>query len=88
MANIRSISVKVWSYINKDGKEKNKYHKIGVLIDKDDWGLSIKLEDHITNYFKLLCGHKFDGWANVRENKDDEEKEEKTTDEPEEWSPF
>lgn len=50
-------------YIEKiEGREKPKYHNVGVLIEKDDGKMSIKLAT-------IPVGAGFAGWLNVFEQK-------------------
>lgn len=56
------VTAKAGTYTNKDGEEKNRYHKLGVVIDTKN-GLALKVES-------LPIG--WDGWAYLNEPKKEE----------------
>lgn len=64
----KTISVVTWSYENKDWEKKNNYQRIWVLIEKDNWEMSIKFDDMVTNYFKLLFWAGYTWRANIYDN--------------------
>lgn len=62
MAVVYEVSAKSGTYTNKDGEEKTRYIKMGVVIETKN-GLALKLE---------TIPVAFDGWAYLNEPKEKE----------------
>lgn len=54
----------IGKYTDREGNEKNRYHKMGIALTQDDGRMSIKLES-------IPVGPEWSGWANLYPKRED-----------------